>query len=193
MIDNEKVLKKIVQNNKAPIAISILTYISGLLIGILFIYFIDINLGTKEIPFLNENVYPFQERPTTLTILQNNIQIILILISGSFLLGLTTLISLLINGFIFGMATTKIIFGGVPALLSVIPHAIFEIPSMFLAGAAGLKIPYELVRYFTGKKDYILNKEEVMDFLTLIGIAILLIIIAAIIEANVTLKIAEML
>jgi uncharacterized membrane protein SpoIIM required for sporulation len=34
----------------------------------------------------------------------------------------------------------------------VLTHAIFEIPAIIIAGAAGFKIPYEIIRYLAGRK-----------------------------------------
>jgi uncharacterized membrane protein SpoIIM required for sporulation len=132
--------------------------------------------------------------PDALFIMKNNLYAVLVLISGSFLLGITTFITLVFNGFSFGALTCAMIAEGTPfstLLLLTLPHATLELPAIWLAGTAGFKIPYELMRYFTDKKDYILSKEEVIDFLMLSGIAIILIVIAAVIEANITLKIAE--
>ncbi|MBE8539589.1 stage II sporulation protein M [Geoglobus acetivorans] len=66
-----------------------------------------------------------------------------------------------------------------------------EIPAIIIAGAAGFKIPYEIVRYLAGKKETILTKEDIKEYLTFALISIILIVIAAWIEANVTLKIAK--
>ena len=76
-------------------------------------------------------------------------------------------------------------------ILLILPHGIFEIPAIIIAGAAGFKIPYELVRYLAGKKEQPLTKEDVKEYLTLALISIILIVIAAWVEANVTLKIAK--
>lgn len=130
---------------------------------------------------------------TTLTFIKNNGFAILNIVSGSLSLGLTTFINLFINGLVFGVAMAGSMQNAslTTVLLLIMPHAIFELPAIWIAGAAGFKVPYELVRYFTDKKDYILSREEVMDFLMLSGIAIVLMIIAAFIEANITLRIAE--
>jgi len=71
------------------------------------------------------------------------------------------------------------------------PTRIFEIPAIIMAGAAGFKIPYEIIRYLAGKKEQVLTKEDIKEYLTMALISIILIVIAAWIEANVTLKIAE--
>lgn len=140
------------------------------------------------------NPLQINETPDTLFIMKNNLYAVLVLISGSFLLGINTFITLVFNGFSFGALTCAMVTSGAPfstLLLLTLPHAIFELSAIWIAGAAGFKIPYELVRYFTDKKDYILSSGEVMEFLMLSGIAIILIIIAAFIEANITLRIAE--
>ena len=76
-------------------------------------------------------------------------------------------------------------------LILVFPHGIFEISAIIIAGAAGFKIPYEIVRYLAGKKEQPLTKEDIKEHFTLAFISIILIVIAAWIEANVTLKIAK--
>jgi len=74
---------------------------------------------------------------------------------------------------------------------TVIPHAIFEIPAIIIAGAAGFKIPYEIIRYLAGKKEQILTKEDLKEYLNLALISIILIVIAAFIEVYLTPRIAE--
>ncbi len=63
---------------------------------------------------------------------------------------------------------------------------------LFFAGAAGFKIPLEIVRYLLGRKNKVLTKEDLKEFLILSLVAIvLIIIIAAWIEAYVTSDIAK--
>ena len=71
------------------------------------------------------------------------------------------------------------------------PHCIFEIPAIVIAGAAGFKIPYEIVRYLAGKKEQPLTKEDIKEYITLALISIILIVIAAFVEAYITPRIAE--
>jgi uncharacterized membrane protein SpoIIM required for sporulation len=76
-------------------------------------------------------------------------------------------------------------------LFLALPHSIFEIPAIIIAGAAGFKIPYEITRYLAGKKEQILTRQDIKEYLTLALISIILIVIAAWVEANITLRIAE--
>ena len=108
--------------------------------------------------------------------------------------GLTTFMNLIFNGYFFGLFLMDCTRSGMQIttiLALTIPHVIFELPDIWIAGAAGFKVPYELIRYFLGKKEHILNKQEINDFLMLAITALILIVIAAFVEANITMKIAE--
>jgi len=76
-------------------------------------------------------------------------------------------------------------------IVLTIPHGVFEITGFIIAGAAGFKIPYEIVRYLAGKKEQILTKEDIKEYITLALISIILIVIAAFVEAYITPRIAE--
>ena len=126
------------------------------------------------------------------SILTNNVRVILTCIFGSLFLSVPTLLTLFRNGFILGFQTISSLSTiGFQVFAYVLPHGIFEIPAIIIAGAAGLKIPYEIIRYLAGKKETILTKEDIKEYLTLALISIILIVIAAFIEAYVTPKIAE--
>ncbi len=122
---------------------------------------------------------------------KNNLIVIFNLILGGFLFGSITLVNLTFNGLSIGYLISNSIQQGktyTEITLLTLPHGIFKIPAIIIAGAAGFKIPYEIVRYLAGRKEQILTKEE---YLTLSLISIVLIVIAAWIEANITLKIAK--
>ena len=128
------------------------------------------------------------------TILDNNLRVTLLLLLGAFLFGTTTVLNLIYNGLYTALIIRNSFSNGINPLsvvLLVLPHGIFEIPAIIIAGAAGFKIPYEIVRYLAGKKEQILTKDDIKEYLTLALISIILIVIAAWIEANVTLKIAK--
>jgi len=126
-------------------------------------------------------------------ILMNNLNVITKCLIGCMLFGAPTLYILLQNGFSIGYLTKMYLLeNDITTILAfTAPHGILEIPAMIIAGAAGFKIPYEIVRYLVGRKEQILIKEDIKEYLTLALISIILIVIAAWIEANVTLKIAK--
>jgi uncharacterized membrane protein SpoIIM required for sporulation len=128
-----------------------------------------------------------------LHILLKNLRVVALLTVGSFTLGVPTFLNLFLNGYVLGVVISVFSpnLGIEKLLLLILPHGIFEIPAIIIAGAAGFKIPYEILRYLAGRKEVILTREDIKEYLTLALISIVLIVIAAWIEANVTLRIAE--
>ena len=126
-------------------------------------------------------------------ILSNNFIAALYILSGGFLFGIPTFIVLSFNSYSIGslidILSTKYNYKII--LILLLPHGFLEIPAIIIAGAAGFKIPYEVVRYLLGRKEQVLTKEDIEEYLTLALVSIILIVIAAWIEANVTLKIAK--
>ncbi|AIY89139.1 hypothetical protein GACE_0079 [Geoglobus acetivorans] len=107
-------------------------------------------------------------------------------------MSVPTLLTLFRNGFILGYQTASSLSTiGFQTFAYVFPHGIFEIPAIIIAGAAGFKIPYEIIRYLAGKKEQIPTRGEIKEYLTLALISIILVVITAWIEANITLKIAR--
>ena len=115
------------------------------------------------------------------------------LLSGASTFGASTFLRLSWNGIILGVAVAETYNQGrlIVLFLYTFPHGAFEIPAIIIAGAAGFKIPYEIIRYLAGKKEQILTKEDIEEYLTLALISVILIVIAAFVEAYVTLEIAD--
>jgi Uncharacterized membrane protein len=183
-------MKSIIQNNKVPLIASVGVYFSGIAVAVLLFFIFDSSTSTYGIVL--DQLQTGQTDLTTVSLIRNNERVILNLISGAFFLGSTTFLNLVLNGLILGVALIGSMKSATitTTLLLLLPHAIFEVPAAWIAGAAGFKIPYELILYLFNKKNYVLNKVEIVDFFTLFFIAIVLTIIAAFIEANITLKIA---
>lgn len=126
-------------------------------------------------------------------ILYNNLKLILLLsFGGTLTFGGLTFLNLIFNGINIGMQSYKLITSTNLKIFIfiVFPHGIFEIPALITASAAGFKIPYEVLRFALGKKEEIITEEDAKEFFKLVGISIILIFIAAIIESTITLKIA---
>jgi uncharacterized membrane protein SpoIIM required for sporulation len=155
-------------------------------------YFTDLILNPKFNP---PNFIPdYREDITVCSILTQNLKVCFLLLLGSITFGASTLQNLVYNGYNIGYTVVGALKFGLSLseiLMLTLPHCIFEIPAIIIAGAAGFKIPYEIVKYLTGKKEQILTKEDIKEYLTLALISIILIVIAAWIEANITLKIAK--
>ncbi len=166
------------------IAVSTMVFTIGLLVG-LFANSSMNSYASSDDKTIGK--YDFQQ------ILSNNLYAVIILILGGIVAGTLTFTILLNNSFLLGTlisdASTK--YGYQVVCLLLLPHTIFEVPAIIIAGAAGFKIPYEITRYLLGRKEQVLTKEDIKEYLTLTLISIILIVIAAWIEANITLRIAK--
>ncbi|MBC7095452.1 stage II sporulation protein M [Thermococcus sp.] len=171
---------------KKLVCISIFFFAFGSTLGIFSAYYNNYSAYFGFDPFDNSN-------PGALFFFEHNLKVAFLLWAGAITLGITTLVNLFSNGFILGSAvkTVENQLKLTETLLLILPHGIFEIPGLIIAGAAGFKIPYELLRFALGKKEEILTEEDAKEFFKLVGISIVLIFIAAIVESTITLWIAE--
>jgi len=168
------------ESSKIFLMVAFVLYLAGFIFGLL------------QFKMVSKTVEPNTlEAPDFWQIVANNIRVVTLLLLGILLFGSTTFINLIFNGVNLGVVVRASIKTPMTTLMLILPHGIFEIPAIIIAGAAGFKIPYEIVRYLAGKKEQPLTREDIKEYLTLALISIILIVIAAWIEANVTLKIAK--
>lgn len=74
-------------------------------------------------------------------------------------------------------------------LIYTLPHGIFEIPGLIIAGTAGFRLTtiiIELIKNTINKNPKNFNNWKIKDSLSLFMVSIILILIAASIEANIT-------
>ncbi len=181
-------LLKTFSGNKVPFLIAGCAFIVPFLVGLFMTY-----PSNPPASKLFMEYFSIKNRSPLFFMERNGFTLFLLLI-GAILFGISTFFNLVANGLISGSSISIAVQNKTyiqKILFLTIPHGIFEIPAIIIAGAAGFKIPYEIVRYLAGKKEQILTKEDIKEYLTLALISIILIIIAAWIEANVTLKIAK--
>lgn len=175
----------------ANIILAFIIYIAGFLVANCLSEFDGISFQSYQ----NTLFLPVNRINTfSISILLKNLTLIIILILGGFIFGFPTFLNIFSNGYMFGVifAVYSKTFKINQFLLLTLPHGIFEIPAIIIAGAAEFKIPYEkIIRYLAGKKERILTKDVIKEYLTLALISIILIVIAAFVEAYVTPKIAE--
>jgi uncharacterized membrane protein SpoIIM required for sporulation len=133
---------------------------------------------------------------TTLSLFTNNLKVALFIYVGGLLFGSVTAIYLIINGLFIGYAGTQ--FPITDYILYTIPHGIPELIGIIISGAAGFRLASCLYHIFQGlthmKSDisrsnqfkYIieLNIDEFWESVKLMAIAVVFLIVAAFIEAN---------
>jgi len=167
--------------------------------------------------FMQPMVENFRERVesgdiklTIESIFFNNFSVAMMIYFGAIFLGLITTIILITNGLFIGYFATSLpldIF-----LIFTLPHGIFEIPGIIIAGAAGFCmisfIPYflkDIIFYKKNEWGEIANLQNriIISFnkhfiklsqsLILFGIATILLILAAFIEVYITINLAKFL
>lgn len=133
------------------------------------------------------------EQPTTLTFALNNGKVVLQLLAGAVMFGLTTFIGLVFNGVMLGSIvataferTSDFVF----VALLIAPHGIFEIPALFMASAVGFRVPHQVVRYMQGERDELLDGQDLKQAAFLAALSFAFILVAGWIEANVTALVA---
>ncbi len=174
----------------------------SLIIGCVLGYFLPNSVENFIISIVKtDRIYARTHGLTTLSILTHNLQSLFITFLGG-IIGIITFGTLFLNGFIYGSFLgylgsshiTSSTLGQLSPKLFIIytvPHGIFEISGFIIAGAAGFrltKIIYTLLRSDDSVRDHYW---EFKDAIALFIIAIVLIIIAAIIEANYTLPLGN--
>ena len=186
------------KRNEFLLIISAAVFFCSLFAGYFLAGFVDpIMAGTFR--SFKESISRGQIQLTTVSIFTNNIKIAFYLYSGGIFAGVTTLYLLAYNGLFIGYVASKFNVGDF--IIYTIPHGIFELSGIVIAGAAGLRLAstviniirdvLEIRRYMPVgeqlKNIYDVNYPEFKESLALFIIAAVLIITGAFIEANFTL------
>lgn len=106
--------------------------------------------------------------------------------------GVLSAALLLFNGAVIGVSgVAYMALGGSAAtyFALVVPHSLFEVPALVIAGAGGMKLLDLLICYTKGKKE-IPYKAEIKDILKSLAVIAVLLLVASLIEAYLTPTIA---
>lgn len=155
---------------------------TGVLLGLLFA---DNRIDTSHLSKNPEAVVPDF---TLVSIVLNNVSVLLTEITGAVFLGVPTALSLLFSGIPLGM----MLAAGDPVYL-LLPHMILEFPALWLAGSVGLQILHMFAKYLREKRAVILTDEEIRQAGEASVVAVLLMMLAGFVEVYVTLPVAEFL
>jgi stage II sporulation protein M len=192
-----KYFSGVYERNKFILAVAAVIFFLSLFIGILVGYLLP-DFTLKIINVFVQSLLSYHIEKTTLSIFAHNLQAVLLEYSGG-VIGIIPIIALLTNGFIIGAFFGYLFnhsyltaIGSLSVqkfLVFTLPHGIFEIPGFIIAGAAGLRVTtriIDLIKKIIYKKPEPVDNWKLKDSLFLLVISIILIFIAAIIEANIT-------
>jgi uncharacterized membrane protein SpoIIM required for sporulation len=185
------------KRNEFLLIISAAVFLGSLFIGYFLSGFLDqILAGTLR--SFKDSISKGQIQLTTLSIFTNNIKIAFLLYGSGIAFGIFTLGILAYNGVFIGYVASKFIVGDF--IIYTIPHGIFELSGIVIAGAAGLRLASTIINIIRDVLDirrympigtqlkHVLdvNYMEFKESLILFIIAAVLILIGAFIEANFT-------
>lgn len=168
----------------------------GTLFGVL-LFFAGVDLLDLFSEFFEEALGDeFDDGDFTATFfIVNNTPPFLATIFGALTLGLVTVIIMVFNGILIGNVTVamgvEVGFGPIIALL--VPHGIFELPALFIAAGVGFRFLHRAGQRIAGSRDALFTRGYLARTALLVCFAWLVLVLAAFVEAYVTIAFAEIL
>ena len=190
--------------NKLMLAIAAAIFFLALFIGIFVGYFFP-DFTSNLLNQYVKGLLNIHIEKTALSIFLHNLQAALLNYLGG-VIGIIPVGALSANGFIIGAFFGYLInhsyqtaIGFLYArefIIYTLPHGIFEIPGFIIAGAAGFRLTtvvIELIKNVINKNPKNEDNWRFKDSLGLFAISVILLLIAAIIEANITIPLGNLL
>lgn len=190
------------KRNETVILISAILFFGSLILSYFISGFLNSYLsGTYE--GFRKSVSEGTIQLTTSSIFLNNLKVAGVIYLMGFSLGIFSVAFLVFQGAFTGFVAAK--FNLSTFLIYTIPHGIFEITAIIISGAAGLRLATGFYHFLMGvtkitddmpiinQLKYLIksNSSEFIDSLKLFALAVILLIIAAFIEANLTITIGN--
>lgn len=158
----------------AAIGIQVIGFIFG-------VFLAGSRIPASQLPSSQTATAPNDISFTVIDIFLHNATVVLTQTAGGVLLGVPTIVALIYSGIPLGMLLTN---GAHPAL--IVPHAMFEFPAIWIASAAGLRVPHEVIQYLRGVQDSIITDKLVQYIVRSTVLAVGLLVIASFVERYVT-------
>ncbi|WP_423999534.1 stage II sporulation protein M [Haloarcula salina] len=154
--------------------VSAATTVAGTVAGLLAT--LSSRLGVAET--VGASLYALSFDPTFWGILRNNLVVFATTIVG---FGVLTLANLFLTGVPLGI---ELVHNDHVWLF--LPHGVLEFAALWTAGAAGLRIPLDVLRYFRRETDRVLTADGARMVLRYAAASLVLFVVAAAIEATIT-------
>ena len=170
-----------IRESKQFIFISLILFVLGIFIGVLFQneLAVMINEILKDLLNKTSGLNTFE---MTFFILQNNLQSSFLSMLGGIFLGIFPIISDFTNGIILGYVLSKSSeVAGIASWWRILPHGIFELPAIFISFGLGIKLGFS---FFINRKHRVAEfKRRFYNSINVFLVIIVpLLIVAAIIE-----------
>jgi stage II sporulation protein M len=158
-------------------------------------------LGDQLYGFIEEQLSKIQELGEKISangnplyaswvIFWNNLQAALVFIILGSVFGIMPFLGLLLNGMLIGVVLSLVGDTAISSLMvfavGVLPHGIFEIPAILIAGGFGLKLGTVWLKPIAGMKRWESFKYTWAEILDIIVFVVMLLVVAALIEGLIT-------
>lgn len=185
------------KRNEAFLMLSAVILLGSIFAGYAFAGFLNPVLGGVYGEFQNK-ITNGQIQLNTFSLFFNNLNVALLIYIGGAFVGIISAGYLIFNGLFIGYAGTQFPLGDY--IVYTLPHGIPELLGIIIAGAAGFRLGSCVLNIFKDllhmrtdiskgtQFNYIIGMhiDEFWESLKLLSIAVVLLIIAAVIEANLT-------
>lgn len=181
-----------IRDNAELVLGGVAVYGTAFLLGLVISLFTG-TIDASSVPFAATGHSSTASGMTLLDILGRNLLNVVLMSAGGLLLGTITFVLGIRNGFVHGIIVgTGIASSGDLALIAMLflPHTIFELPAIWLAIAGGFAIPSEFVAFLREKTETAVSRDGIRTTGKLFVAAALLVVIGAVVEYYVTLRIA---
>jgi stage II sporulation protein M len=137
---------------------------------------------------------PYQR---TWILFQNNVGAVLAMIAGGVVFGLLPAFGALqtgaLLGIVAGLGASLSPVAATPRMLvlSILPHAVFELPAVWLATAWGMKLGLSWLAPSAEGRRALVFRTAVLEAAQVFALAVVLLFVAALVEANVTLALVR--
>ena len=126
-------------------------------------------------------------------IFMNNLLASFIVMSGGLGLGVLSITGIMFNGIILGMVVYVVKSESILLLFSILPHGIIELPIFLISTAIGLKLGQEVLNKLRRKGESRIKKELKEGLIFYLRWIVPLLLLAAIIEATISMRMAQFL
>jgi len=136
---------------------------------------------------------PFPDEITFGTLVTNNLLAVGVTGLGLVSFGTIAVLSLLMNGLFLGVVVAGATGEGalLTAVALIVPHGVLELSAFFLVAGLSFRVTHRFVNYLRGIDETPITGQELFEIAVLLVVAALAIVVAAWIEAEITLALAE--
>ncbi|OWZ84955.1 stage II sporulation protein M [Natranaerobius trueperi] len=168
---------------------------SALVFGVFSFLFPDVIINAfhgyfGEIEQMGDKIFGTNPFYGTAVLFWNNFTAVLVMIFMGIILALPTFFALLVNGGALGVLASILTLQGENPLvfygLGILPHGIFEVPAILIAGGLGLKIGYQILFPPEGINRGSNLKNNIKAGIKILPGIIIMLAVAAVIEIFIT-------